>query len=123
MSTNLDEYVELKMDQMAALPPLGGVTRTVYMSAGSPNDPADILDEAGDQLSAYIADELKGKSISLDARTLSVLTKIVATAMIEQHEFTQTITNITCLSDPEDVSKTILETWARRAPRAPNGRK
>ena len=52
------------------------------------------------QLSAYSADELRKRGISLDTRTLSALEEIVATAMIEQHEFTQTITNIACLGAP-----------------------
>ena len=102
MSTNelpvaTDEYIELKLEWMAAKPPLGGVIVAVYGLAGSPNEPAGILDEAGGQLSAFIDNELHKRGVLLDARTLSALVEIVATAMIKQHEFTQTITNIACL--------------------------
>jgi hypothetical protein len=99
MSTNLgvDELIECKLERMAAKPPLGGVIVAVYGLAGSPNEPAGILDEAGDLLSTYIDDDLKANGISLDARTLAVLAKIVATAMIKQHEFTQSITSIALL--------------------------
>jgi hypothetical protein len=108
MSTNLDEematdeYIELKLERMAAMPPLGGVTRSVWGWAGSgpTEELALIAEESGDQLSAFIDNELHKRGVLLDARTLSALVEIVATAMIKQHEFTQTITNIACLGAP-----------------------
>ena len=80
---------------MEAELPLGGVTRSVWGWAGSgpKKELALIVEESGDQLSAFIDNELHKRGVLLDARTLSALVEIVATAMIKQHDLTQTITD------------------------------
>jgi hypothetical protein len=92
-----DEYIELELARMTAMPPLGGVARVVWGRAGIPDEPAGMVAEVGDQISTYIDDELRKRGISPDTRMLSALAEIVATAMIQQHEFTQLITNRSCL--------------------------
>ena len=93
-----DECIELELARMTAMPPLGGVARLGWGRASVPDEHTSIVAEVRDQLSTYIDNELRKRGISPDTGILSALAEIVATAMIKQHEFTELITNRSCLS-------------------------
>jgi hypothetical protein len=93
-----DDYIVVELQRLAATLPLGGVARGVWGGASDPAMHADVIADSRDELVAYVSAELRKRRISVDALVLPALADIVASAMVQQHVFTETITNRSCLA-------------------------
>ena len=101
-----DEVVERWLAHLTARPPLGAVARKVWGSASDPAEHTRVTGEVCGMLREYVRAELDKCGAGVDARTLQALSRIVAKAMIVQHEFSETITNASCLG-PEALASGI----------------
>jgi hypothetical protein len=93
-----DADVDAELDRLEALPPLGHATRVVWDRGSDPNEHTGVVAEVWEELAAWIADELRKRGFAFDALALPALAGLVGSAMIAQHQFTERIVAMSCLS-------------------------